>query len=104
MEEPEKEILVAGMDPLGRLRVDARRPLAGDPRQDVGVVGGQVDRHTDVAYPVRKRPCPPGRDRVDRRQPTILDQAPELQDGRVESLDVTYLDRTAAFTCRDHDS
>ena len=103
MEEPEEEILVAGVNSLGGLGVDAGGPLAGDPGQDVGVVGGQVDRHPDIADPSWKRPCPPRGDRVDRRQPAVLDQPTELQHGRVEALDMADLDGHPAPARRDHD-
>ncbi len=55
MEQPEEQVLVIGVDPLGGLGVDPRRPLAGDPGQDVDVVGREVDGHADVADPGRER-------------------------------------------------
>ena len=64
---PKSEVLVAGMDSLGRLGVDADGPLAGDPGQHVDVVGAEVDRHADVADAGRERARPAADDRVDRR-------------------------------------
>ena len=103
VEEPEQEVLVRGVDPLGRLRVDPRRPLAGDPAQDVDVVGGQVDGHADVADPGRERAGPPARDGVDGRQPARGQQAAELEDRRVEALDVADLDGHAPGAGRGDD-
>ena len=84
---------MVGVDPLGGLGVDARRPLAGDPRQDVDVVGREVDRHADVADPGRERAGPARGDRVDGRQPALADEPAELEDGGIEPLDVADLDR-----------
>ena len=68
-QQPEQQVLVVGVDALGGLGGDAGRPLAGDPRQDVDVVGGEVDGHPDVADARRERAGAAARDRVDRRQP-----------------------------------
>ena len=41
--QAEQEVLVVGVDPLGRLGEHALGSLTGDPAQDVDVVGGEVD-------------------------------------------------------------
>ena len=87
---------MVGMDPPGRLGRDAGRALAGDRAQDVDVVGGQVERHPDVADPGRERPRATARDGEDRRQPAGLEHPPELEDRRVEPLDMADLDRRRA--------
>ena len=56
-------------------------------------MGREVDGHADVADPGRERPGPAAGDREDRRQPARLEQPAELEDGRVEALDVADLDR-----------
>ena len=78
------------------LGVDARRPLAGDPRQDVDVVRREVDGHADVADPGRERAGAPAErsSRCVESQPSPSSR-PSSQDGRVEPLDVADLDRHA---------
>ena len=55
VEQPEQQVLVRGVKALRELGVDALGPLAGDPRQDVDVVRGEVDGDADIADPGRKR-------------------------------------------------
>ena len=71
VQQPEQQVLVRSVLPLGQLRVDARRPLARDPRQHVRVVRRQVDRDADVADPGRERPGAPADDRVQGREPAL---------------------------------
>ena len=99
-EQAEQEILVCRVDALSRLGMHADRSLAGDPAEDVDVVGRQVDRHPDVADPRRERACPAADDRVDRGEPAVGEQAAELQDRRVESLHVADLHGNAARLAR----
>ena len=76
----------------------------GDRAEDVHVVGGEVDGDADIADPGRERAGAPARDRKDVRQPAGLQQAPELEDGGVEALDVADLDRWGAGgRCRGDD-
>ena len=95
VEQAEEQVLVIGVLALRELRKDAGRALAGDPRQDVDVVGGEVDRHADVADPGRERARPAADDGVDRAQPAGPEQPAELEDRGVEPLHVPDLDRHA---------
>ena len=65
---------MVGVDPLGELGEGAGGPLAGDPTQDVDVVGRQIDGHPDVADPGGKRPGAATHDRVERAEPAGLQQ------------------------------
>src|SRR5439155_15235457 len=62
------------------------------PRQDVYVVGGEIDRHPDVADPGREGSGPARRDRIDLLEPAVAEEPIELEHGRVEPLDVADLD------------
>ena len=101
--QPEGQVLVAGMEPLGRLGVDADGPLAGDPGEHVHVVSAQVDGHAHVADAGREGAGPAAGDGVDRGQPAGAQQAPHLQDGRVVSLHVAHLDADVALAGGGHD-
>ena len=95
VQQPEQQVLVRGVLALGQLRVDARRPLAGDPAQHVGVVGGEVDRHADVADARRERARAPADDGEDAGEPALAQQLAQAQDRGVVALDVADLDRHA---------
>ena len=70
VQQPEQQVLVRLRGSRwASLGVDAHRPLARDPRQDVGVMRGEVDRHADVADPGRERAGAPAGDGVHGREP-----------------------------------
>ena len=85
-----------GVDAPGRLGRHAGGALGGDGAHDVDVVGGQVERHSDIADPGREGSRPAAGDREHGRQPAGSEETPELQDRRIEPLDVTDLDGRGA--------
>ena len=103
VEQPEEQVLVIGVLALGELGEHAGRSLAGDPRQDVDVVGGEVDGHADVADPGRERAGPAADDGIHGAQPAGAEQSAELEDRGVEPLHVADLDGHAPVRGRVHD-
>ena len=103
MEQAEEEVLVAGVDAPGDLRIDARGPLAGDPGQDVAIVGCQVNGDADVPDPRRIGPRAPAGHRVHGPYPAAAQQPAELQHRRVEPLDMANLEGDATASCRSHE-
>ena len=94
-QQPEQQVLVVGVDPLGqsrRRRGSAARRRSSD-RMSTSWVR-EVDGHADVADPGRERARRGGwRSRRRVRQPAGPEQPAELEHGRVEPLDVADLDR-----------
>ena len=88
---------------LGELRVDPRRPLTGHPAQHVGVVGGEVDRDTDVADARREGSGAPADDGEDAGEPALVQQLPQAQDRGVVALDMADLDRHPGRPARGND-
>ena len=84
------------VDPLGGLGRDAGRPLAGDEhRMSTSWVARSMVTPTSRMR-AGNGPGATARDGEDRRQPAGLEQPTELEDRRVEPLDMADLDRRRA--------